>query len=506
MQSLLGIREFGQQKFMGNYLSVSRAKESFLDRLKRERENNSIGSKLLELSMATSSEVKIEKPKPQMTLPVIQKEVSSDEESSEEEEEELPPPRPTSTTQSFQKTSAPKLDQATIDDMKRQESLKKLKELHKEKQNAIRNALSSIDSGVPLNNKIVFEKPEPPQVQEKSKNLFDDEEEDEEEEPSGSFKLKKQFEGKKGEKLFELQTRFQGDKRFVIDEKFAEGSDDVIDSRKRYTREELKERKKFRREMQDWDKNELKEEHDHQLSILQSITGEATAMSDKFNSSKFTQKGMLRFDPSKKSHQKYLDVVNADEEMEIEHENHQIESGDENKKVDDEKFYQVSNNLTEAFQLSSEKNKPFSILSMLGIEHENERKVEGVEQIKTLNNTNNKAFQFNQIRFKYESSDSEEEKTAPTAVTSKKKSKAPQKQSKFGKFSKNGVFHYNFFYRDDDVRLKEGFKFLLKSEPIAPEVLQEKRQKLKLVVKNSIRKAKKDKNKRKPISKKRKVK
>lgn len=475
---------------MGNYLSVSRAKESFLDRLKKEREGNFIGSKLLEMSMGITNTV-IEEEKPKAQLPVIQKQVSSDESSSSEEEEEemkIHPPKVSKPVYNEPK----KLDKATLDDIKRQESLKKHTEWHKEKQNAIRNALNSIDT--PKNNKIVFEPPEEryqPEASNNKTNLFDEDEEMEEEEVPKSFKVKKQFEGQKGEKLFELQTRFQGDDRFKIDEKFAE-ADDVIDSRKKFTREELKERKKFRKEMQDWDKNELKEEHDHQLSILQSITGESTAVADKF--SKPPQKGMLRFDPSNKSHQKYLDVVSGNDVDD----NEDSEDSDDHKEpqqVDDKRFYEVSNNLTEAFQSKGGEAKPFSFLSMLGIKHDdgNQNKSLVDTEVKIL--PKNKAFQFNQVRLKYESSDTEEETEEAKKPTNIRKK--PQKVTKFGKYSKNGVFHYNIFFREDDERLKEGFKFLIKPETVSNEVLQEKRQKLKGIVRNSIRKAKGDKKKNK---------
>lgn len=441
------------------------------------------------MSMGSSDVIltEVAKASPKVILPIIQKEVSSDESSSEEEER---PP------QKMPKPNVP-LNKAVLDDLKRQESVKKLKEIHKEKQNAIKNALSSFDN-TPMNNKIIFEEPEvlsKPMQKLTSKNLFDQDDEmgEEEEEVPKSFKIKKQFEGKKGEKLFELQTRFHGDDRFAIDEKFAEGVDDTFDTRNKFTREELKERKQFRKDMQDWDKNELKQEHDHQLNILESITGESAAVSNKF--SKPTQKGMLRFDPSKKAHQKYLDVVNVEvEDNDEESSGIGINFNENTKEIKEARFYEVSNNLTEAFQSKQSESKPFSILNMLGIER-NDDKVEKIdEEIKLL--PNNKAFQFNQLRFKYESSDSEDETKETISV--KKHLKTTQKKSKFGKFSKSGVFHFNFFYRPDDDRLKEGFKFLLKSEPVAKEVLQEKRQQLKLIVKNSIRKAKKDKNNRKP--------
>lgn len=487
MHLILGIREFQQQQFMGNYLSVSRAKESFLERLKREREGNTIGSKLLQMSVKSNDE-EPERAISNFDLPTIQKEVSSEESSSDEEEEVPVKPQ----TYFNKPVEEKKLDQATIDDMKRLQSLQKLKEINKEKRDAIKNALSSIDS-VPRNNKIIFEAPEP--KIEKS-NLFDDDEEMDE--IPQTFKVKKQFEGKKGEKLLELQSRFQGDKRFQIDEKFAEAADDIIDSRKKYTREELKERKKFRKEMQDWDQNELKEERQNQLNILESITGQATGMTDKFN--KPAQTSMLRFDPTKKSHQKYLDVVQGDDDGSSDEDSNKVA---ETQKVGDDRFYEVSDKLTQALQSKSSTTEPFSIFGMLGIEHKSDdENIDGGEKeiaVKLPSKIN----PFHLSKFKYESSDTDEEVEA--AKSAKKKKVKPQKVTKFGKYSKTGVFHYNFFFRDDDPRLKEGLKFLVKPENETHEALQEKRQKLKAIVKNSIRKAKKDSAK-KSYSKKRKVK
>lgn len=517
LYSLLGIREFGQQQFKGNYLSVSRAKESFLDRLKREREQqdrigggNSIGRRLIEISMKSNSELE-EIPQ----LPQIKKDVSSDESSSEESEEEVvvkpPIKRTTFDSSSFKKKEEPKvLDRAALDDMKRQQSLQKLKDMHREQKNAIRNALLAIDTTVSRNNKIVFEKPEPivKSVEEKKQPILFDSDEETEEVKEESFKIKKQFEGKKGEKLFELQTKFHNDSRFKMDEKFADDTDEFVDSRKKYAREELKERKKLRKEMANWDQNEIKEERDHQLSILESITGQSTGVTNHIQQ-KQPQKGMLRFDPSKKSHQKYLDVVKGDEDVEENIVNDDEDESKTEENVGEDRYFEVSDNLADAFKSNNENNsKPFSIFGMLGINHneddkndeEHDEKQEEVVETKTKLTTKIQAFQLNQARFKYDSSDTDEE--AEKEKSTKKMKKEPQKKSKDGKYSKSGVWRSNFFVCDGDKRLKEAFAFLKRSDFIEPEALQEKRKKLKKVIKTQIRKARHDKEK---SSKKRKV-
>lgn len=418
------------------------------------------------------------------------------------------------------------MSKAQIDDMKRQESLLKLKERHDEQKKAIKNALLSIDSTAPRNNKIVFEPPEPrTEVAEESKpnnkrkaQLFD--EEDESEMPQESFQVKKQFAGKNGEKLFELQTRFQGDKRFEIDEKFADDPDDTLDARKKYTREQLKERKKLRKEMENWDQNEMKEERDNQLTILEGITGQPTGLLNSNNFSKPAQKAMLRFDPSKKEHLKYLDLVKGDEATD----DLDNDDGQQNKQdfeVSEEKFYEVSENLAQSLQQKSE-SKPFSIFEMLGVNHEDEPEEEKKPQEIAKALTKFPPSHLNPVKFRYDSSDTDEEAEKSKAA---RKKKVVQKKSKGGKYSKAGVWRHNFFVAEGDERLKgkkkscqnsshaklnfqfisEAFAFIKKSDKMPTEAFDEKRKQLKQVIKSKIRKARSDQRKSEKTSKKRKV-
>lgn len=347
--------------------------------------------------------------------------------------------------------------------MKRQEGLQKLRNRQDEQKLAIKNALLSIDSTAPRNNKIVFEAPEPrpapvvevieevqhhPKASNKRKAQLFDEDENEAEVPAESFKVKKQFAGKNGEKLFELQTRYQNDKRFDIDEKFVDDVDDTFDARKRYTREELKERKKMRKEMENWDQNEMKEERNNQLSILEGITGQSTGFMNNNNFTKPTQKGMLRFDPSKKGHLKYLDLVKGDEVVD-EMECAEADNKNQDYEVGEEKFYEVSENLAQSLQHKSEA-KPFSIFEMLGVNHEDEPEEEQKpDEEKVLAKL--PAIHLSQARFKYDSSDTDEEAEGKKAA---KKKKLVHKKSKGGKYSKAGVWRHNFFVADGDERLK----------------------------------------------------
>lgn len=275
--------------------------------------------------------------------------------------------------------------------------------------------------------------------------------------------------------------------------------------------------------MENWDQNELKEERDIQLSILEGITGESTGYVNNSNYTKPAQKGMLRFDPSKKDHLKYLDLVKGEEVAEVMKQNDAV-NDNQNFEVGEEKFYEVSENLAQSLQQKSD-TKPFSIFEMLGVNHEDEPEPEEEmkpEVAKILPKL--PAFHVNQVRFKYDSSDTDEE---AEGVKEARKKKPLQKKTKGGKYSKSGVWRHNFFVADGDERLKglnpsndfddrfilikpiyiftEAFAFIKKPESISSEAFGEKRKKLQQVIKSKIRKARSDKRKNEKPSKKRKV-
>lgn len=80
------------------------------------------------------------------------------------------------------------------------------------------------------NNKIIFDEPNPEvnNVTKKSKALFDDEADDDDDfDYKKNFEIKKQYEGEQGARLQKLQSRFQNDQRFKMNENFLDDNGDV---------------------------------------------------------------------------------------------------------------------------------------------------------------------------------------------------------------------------------------------------------------------------------------
>ncbi|XP_075215573.1 uncharacterized protein LOC142321404 isoform X4 [Lycorma delicatula] len=163
-------------------------------------------------------------------------------------------------------------------DEKRLKSIKEMKKAIDQRKQTIKKALSSVDSGN-LNKKIVFNdddddtdydksvdnlhKTEKVNHYDKKSKLFNDDSCDENE-VLHSFDVKQQFEGDKGKKLFELQSRFGNDSRFYTDEKFYESDEEKNDNEKQDIER-----------LEDFDEKEetINDEVKKQLKILQSIVG-----------------------------------------------------------------------------------------------------------------------------------------------------------------------------------------------------------------------------------------
>lgn len=231
--------EFRQERYKGVYLNVSRAKESFLDRLKREREEAEAAkekSGLLNPYKKEEAESKVVVKEALPALPTIAKEVesTSEESSDESEEDEKPVPvRSVPTVRQKQQGEEDQLvrkwnqetyiehgklkiaftsgevkevidksknrrqpekelaDKARVADEKRKQGLTKLQSAYDQQKLAIQAALAGGGDG-PKRNKIVFADDDDDEEGTRKKvKLFDDQ--DDADDFKGNFNVRKQL-------------------------------------------------------------------------------------------------------------------------------------------------------------------------------------------------------------------------------------------------------------------------------------------------------------------------
>ncbi|XP_072237507.1 nucleolar protein 8 [Leuresthes tenuis] len=119
----------------------------------------------------------------------------------------------------------------------------------------------------------------------------EDEEDGDEEEDGGRFDIRPQFEGRAGQKLMALQSRFGTDERFRMDARFVDedGKEEEAEPKRSLTEEE----------------EALEEEKKKTLSILQSVLGSSQQTSSSktpTKAKKFRDVSALHYDPSREEH------------------------------------------------------------------------------------------------------------------------------------------------------------------------------------------------------------
>lgn len=465
------IQEFKEAAFKGCFLTVSVAKESFLDKLKREREE-STGQSEREKEAATRPKVQeveseefVIKPSKFKAEPVHNN-FEDDQDGAfkrrskgayfENGKVKILGGTGTRLHAGQEDSQADKpTGVAAESNQKRLESLQKLKQAHDQQKFAIRNALKNSDSR--KNNKIVFDSEDagPGRSQ-----LFDND--DEEGDFSNDFRSKKQFEGAQGQKLLELKTKFRNDDRFQMDEDFHEGGDEG-----------------------EAEMTEQQGERQRQLEILGSVVGKSFESRKKKGTLPAT---MLRFDPSKATHQKFYKQT---EEATADDGAFAATEDVDMPQVSSDQFYKVSNGIGDAMKGQSQ---GFSLLKMMG--HDNDEvgsRADGGNEYyaEPIEKRQRKSNNYNENPFKYESSD-DEAKGRKKSVEGQQKSQqnAPKAAKIGGKANKRGIFRENFFILDGDARLDQGLAFFSAGPRDKTRNFHEIKKKLKLVVNQKIRKNK----------------
>ncbi|ALC49563.1 CG14230 [Drosophila busckii] len=473
------LNELNWQKLHGQKLRISLAKESFLDRLKRERDEGKQDDQTQADSEFNQNQSRLLAQSTQNKRRVFgeDEELNDDDISPEllitkkraansihngkiviQQEHDVKPLH--IIEHHSKKTAKSQLDsKAQIADMKRKESLNKMKQQHQQKKSLIQNALSSMDGGQAKRIKFsdAEEDDEPNAQQTKKqkqkqtkKNLFDEEDEDGEEEEQIVLP---EYSGKKGERLVEMQSKQSLDPRFRITANFVgEEDDEGADEQQEQAAE-----------------NGQDNERNWQLGILEQVIGRKidTTLPQDTKASK--NKKMLRFDPAKEDHQKLV---------------RQKKSKDEDDKpllsttavkengaaaaapVSQNAFYVVTDTLKESLK---NRGEGFSLLDMFGSSHdetlaERESQLQKLSNEKILVNKSNKLGLGTVNPFSYDSSDSEDDETNNAKQPEAEENKAPADKKDKPNKKKPKIYMESFFIPKNDARLKEGAKFFKSSK------------------------------------------
>ncbi|XP_013108547.1 probable RNA-binding protein CG14230 [Stomoxys calcitrans] len=505
------LRDLNWQKINGQQIKVSLAKESFLERLKREREEAKAAS--------DGSQTLVRKPEGEeselLRVPKQNKRRTFDIDADLDEDEvaaelmitkkraanslhngkiviQSQDVQPIHVIEIKKKTKSQLDDKSMSADQKRKESLNKMKNQYQQQKTAIQEALQGMDSNK-KSKKIKFsdaesDPEEPLQQQAHTKksqtNIFGSEDEDGD---NDNIQFKDLPVGRKGDKLVQMQAKQSLDPRFRIDAKFVEDDDEEDEEEEGQHDNQIKGKNDQETDERQW-----------QMNILEQVVGtklDTLKSSDKIHKNK----KMLRYDPSKEEHQKF--------ERSKEEQNKQKKS---NKKVKEtttdsqdnetpiatevskEVFYVVTDTLQESLRSRGE---GFSLLSMFG---KNDQLEERDEQLKKLGNEKilvgnklEKALHSNPFTY-----DSTSESEAEAHEEEQENSVGNSNEIAASKKTKNKlkIAVESFFIPKNDQRLKDGASFFIynKSEDAAAENYEEVRNRLKKIIRTKITKTKKN--------------
>ncbi|KAH8266372.1 hypothetical protein KR038_007513 [Drosophila bunnanda] len=462
------VNELNWQKLHGTKLRVSLAKESFLDRLKREREENQRreqgepeaweqpvqSSQLLSQSnqnkrrvFGEDEEIGDDEIAPELLI--TKKRASHSIHNGRIVIQQEHDAKPLHIIEQHRKPAKQQPDaKVSKADQKRLESLNKMRQEHQQKKSAIQLAFSV--GGQAKRIKFSDDEAEPAPAKKTKRDLFADDEEGDENEQV----ILPQHKGKKGERLVEMQSKQSLDPRFRITSTF------VDDDEENETEHEEEEQPA-----------PVESERQWQMDILDKVVGHKITGPNENDGKPAKGKKMLRFDPAMEDNQKLvrqkqlpsakLKMAKADAEA--------VDDGGvaaTPAPVSKAAFYMVTDTLKESLNMRGE---GFSLLDMFGkapdeevAKRQDQLEKLGPEKILVGKNSSSasKLLGLAAINpFSYDSSDSEDEGAKDAAgneeaqpqevgnenqLPAKKKSKQKERKIKME----------SFFIPKNDPRLK----------------------------------------------------
>ncbi|CAM1298876.1 Uncharacterised protein g2246 [Pycnogonum litorale] len=250
----------------------------------------------------------------------------------------------------------------------------------KSQRETIHSALASVDSKVAINKKMTFNydsdenSDEPMSDEDKTKSTENEEipkkdalfGSDDEDEPNAGdmFKVKPKYEGKKGQKLIELQAKFGNDDRFKMDENFLGDSDE--DSNDVQGGKNCSVDGAAQRADDDDDENEINDERERNINILETVLGRQIRepAPEKIAKSYFRDTKEMRYDPNDPNCSRFEIKIERKPENKVKK---KVE-GEPGKlpDVSKERFYQVNESLKDTFQKVAPETNGFSFVSAFG--------------------------------------------------------------------------------------------------------------------------------------------
>ncbi|XP_064489342.1 nucleolar protein 8-like [Ornithodoros turicata] len=364
-----------------------------------------------------------------------------------------------------------------LDNEKRLQSLKAKAAQSKMQHRALKTAFSSLDSGVSQGNKkIVFRDSDDdddcdnndecntskaavvPRAG-KRHNLFDENDDEGDEYISthaeDDFRVRPQFQGKKGQRVWELQSRIGMDERFRLNEQFVESDNDNEGAH-----------------LEEDTNVENTDERTRNLKVLQDIIGGSVVKDDQPVHKKpiFKDTNKFRFDPTKEDASKFEVRKEAGAVASKKKKNKDPAPPEPVPEVSKEQFYEVSTSLRDALgNKKKEEGRQFSFSQMFHhgdsddsgadpffeSDSDNDasrKKQRGKVEQKSKNKLKGQAFERNP--FKHDSSDEEPHEDSVEHAEIKDESAAECD----GRFLVR-VDRPRFFFVPGDHRLLEGVQF-----------------------------------------------